>query len=233
VLMKTADLDEDGWSELMILDTQSFLTLYDAVDGGSYEAVQAVALATNSVSDLGAGHVSGPEAADLVLAHSAGLVLLVEAPIRDAVIYYRGRERAHGSAAFWLLLTFASIALVAVALLWKQLKLLAFDAEFGATLGVPMRAVEVALGPGLGQRHAVLLGHLVAGVGHRLDEPAVVGQQKEALGVLVEAANPRVAEEPLGAQDAPDGVRRMGIVVAAQHPRGLVEAVDAGRGGLE
>ena len=37
------------------------------------------------------------------------------------------------------------LVLVAVVLLWKQLKLLAFDAEFGATLGVPMRAVEVAL----------------------------------------------------------------------------------------
>jgi manganese/zinc/iron transport system permease protein len=38
-----------------------------------------------------------------------------------------------------------ALALVAVALLWKQLKLLAFDAEFGASLGVRMRAVEVAL----------------------------------------------------------------------------------------
>lgn len=38
-----------------------------------------------------------------------------------------------------------ALALVAVAVLWKQLKLLAFDAEFGATLGVRMRAVEVAL----------------------------------------------------------------------------------------
>jgi PST family polysaccharide transporter len=35
-----------------------------------------------------------------------GLVLLVEAPIRDAVIYYQAREAEHGSAAFWLLLGF-------------------------------------------------------------------------------------------------------------------------------
>jgi manganese/zinc/iron transport system permease protein len=37
------------------------------------------------------------------------------------------------------------LALIAVALLWKQLKVLAFDAEFGASLGMRMRAVEIAL----------------------------------------------------------------------------------------
>lgn len=38
-----------------------------------------------------------------------------------------------------------ALALAAVALLWKQLKLLAFDAEFGASLGMRMHAVEIAL----------------------------------------------------------------------------------------
>lgn len=38
-----------------------------------------------------------------------------------------------------------ALALVVVVLLWKQLKLLAFDPEFGATLGVPVRVIEVAL----------------------------------------------------------------------------------------
>lgn len=38
-----------------------------------------------------------------------------------------------------------SLALAAVAVLWKQLKLLAFDAEFGASLGMRMHAVEIAL----------------------------------------------------------------------------------------
>ena len=38
-----------------------------------------------------------------------------------------------------------ALALAAVALLWKQLKLLAFDAEFGASLGIRMHAVEIAL----------------------------------------------------------------------------------------
>ena len=38
-----------------------------------------------------------------------------------------------------------ALALVVVALLWKQLKLLAFDPEFGASLGLRMRATEIAL----------------------------------------------------------------------------------------
>lgn len=36
-------------------------------------------------------------------------------------------------------------ALAVVVLLWKQLKLLTFDPDYGATLGLPMRAVEVVL----------------------------------------------------------------------------------------
>lgn len=39
----------------------------------------------------------------------------------------------------------AALALAAVVLLWKQLKLLAFDVEFGASLGLRMRLVEVVL----------------------------------------------------------------------------------------
>jgi manganese/zinc/iron transport system permease protein len=35
--------------------------------------------------------------------------------------------------------------LVAVALLWKEFKLLAFDPAFGASLGLPMRALDVTL----------------------------------------------------------------------------------------
>ena len=38
-----------------------------------------------------------------------------------------------------------ALALAAVALLWKQLKVLAFDAEFGASLGMRMHAAEIAL----------------------------------------------------------------------------------------
>ena len=38
-----------------------------------------------------------------------------------------------------------SIALLAVFLFWKEFKLLAFDREFGATLGFPMRFIDVLL----------------------------------------------------------------------------------------
>ncbi|MEX2570720.1 MAG: iron chelate uptake ABC transporter family permease subunit [Gemmatimonadota bacterium] len=37
------------------------------------------------------------------------------------------------------------VALTATALLWKELKLLAFDQEFGAALGLPMRRLDVVL----------------------------------------------------------------------------------------
>lgn len=42
----------------------------------------------------------------------SGLFLLVQAPIRDAVVYYQDREDAYGSAAFWLLLGFSAVATV-------------------------------------------------------------------------------------------------------------------------
>ncbi|HUF51552.1 MAG TPA: metal ABC transporter permease [Longimicrobiales bacterium] len=38
-----------------------------------------------------------------------------------------------------------SCALLAVALFWKEFKLLSFDPEFGASLGMPMRAIDILL----------------------------------------------------------------------------------------
>jgi manganese/zinc/iron transport system permease protein len=38
-----------------------------------------------------------------------------------------------------------SVALLAVALFWKEFKLLSFDPEFGASLGMPMRAIDILL----------------------------------------------------------------------------------------
>src|SRR5690606_34652657 len=38
-----------------------------------------------------------------------------------------------------------AIALIAVFLFWKEFKLLSFDPEFGASLGMPMRAIDVLL----------------------------------------------------------------------------------------
>ncbi len=50
----------------------------------------------------------------LALLVYSGLLLLVEAPIRDAVVTLRGREAAYESAAFWLLLGFSLPAVAAV-----------------------------------------------------------------------------------------------------------------------
>lgn len=41
--------------------------------------------------------------------------------------------------------TLGAVALLTVFLFWKEFKLLAFDREFGATLGFPMRAIDVLL----------------------------------------------------------------------------------------
>ena len=38
-----------------------------------------------------------------------------------------------------------AVAVMAVAVFWKEFKLLSFDPEFGATLGVPMRSMEIVL----------------------------------------------------------------------------------------
>jgi len=44
-----------------------------------------------------------------------------------------------------VIVSLGAIALLAVLLFWKEFKLLAFDREFGATLGFPMRAIDVLL----------------------------------------------------------------------------------------
>jgi O-antigen/teichoic acid export membrane protein len=46
-----------------------------------------------------------------------GLLLLVQVPIRDAIVYYQEEEETHSSAAFWLLLGFGTFALVLVMVL--------------------------------------------------------------------------------------------------------------------
>ena len=47
----------------------------------------------------------------------SGLFLLVQAPIRDAVIYYQEQEEAYASAAFWLLMGFSVVAVAFVMIL--------------------------------------------------------------------------------------------------------------------
>lgn len=51
----------------------------------------------------------------------SGLLLLVQAPIRDAVIYYQKQEEAYASAAFWLLMGLSLVAGVCVIALAKPL----------------------------------------------------------------------------------------------------------------
>ncbi len=46
-----------------------------------------------------------------------GLFLLIEAPIRDAVVYYREDEQSHGTAAFWLLFGASSVGSILVLVL--------------------------------------------------------------------------------------------------------------------
>ncbi len=43
-----------------------------------------------------------------------GLFLLVQTPIRDAVVYFQGEEASYGSAAFWLLFIFSAVAVLLV-----------------------------------------------------------------------------------------------------------------------
>ncbi|MGI8908459.1 MAG: metal ABC transporter permease [Candidatus Sumerlaeaceae bacterium] len=45
----------------------------------------------------------------------------------------------------WMLMGIALAALVVVALLWKEFKLLTFDRDFGASLGFPIRSLEILL----------------------------------------------------------------------------------------
>ncbi|MGL6280746.1 MAG: iron chelate uptake ABC transporter family permease subunit [Gaiella sp.] len=78
-------------------------------------------------------------------------------------------------------------ALVVVALLWKQLKLLAFDPDYGVTLGLPMRAVEivltgllvVAIVIGLQMVGAVLMSAMIVA------PPAAARQWTHRLGTMV------------------------------------------------
>ena len=81
----------------------------------------------------------------------AGLVLLTFIQRRPDATQAGLDKFLFGQAASLLerdLVTMAAIGAVAVAgvlVLWKELKLLTFDADFGATLGVPMRLVDFVL----------------------------------------------------------------------------------------
>lgn len=45
----------------------------------------------------------------------------------------------------WVMAIFGGVALTLLLLLWKEFKLLSFDRDYGATLGLPMQGLEIAL----------------------------------------------------------------------------------------
>lgn len=61
----------------------------------------------------------------------------------DAFLF--GQAAALVTADLAAMATLGGLALAAVLLFWKEFKLLAFDEAFGATLGLPMRRLDVAL----------------------------------------------------------------------------------------
>ena len=78
---------------------------------------QVVTLLISTVGVLAYTRLLQPEdlgAVALAFLVYSGLLLLVQAPIRDAVVYYQEGEAAYGSAAFWLLLAFSTLGLVLV-----------------------------------------------------------------------------------------------------------------------
>ena len=78
-------------------------------------------------------------------------------------------------------------AFVLVGLFWKEMKLLVFDSEFGQTLGLPMRAIDVLLTTLLVV--AIVIGLQTVGVvlmSAMIIAPAVAGRQwTDALGKMV------------------------------------------------
>jgi PST family polysaccharide transporter len=81
---------------------------------------QAVAAISGTAGVLAYTRFLGPEelgAATIALLVFNGLILLLEVPIRDALIYHREPEAEYSTAAFWLLLAFAGTAAILVLLL--------------------------------------------------------------------------------------------------------------------
>jgi manganese/zinc/iron transport system permease protein len=108
-----------------------------------------------------------------------------------------------------------AIALAIVAVVWKPLKLLAFDREFGVTLGLPMRAVElvltgllvIAIVIGLQMVGAVLMSAMIVApaaaarqwtgqLGSLVIVAAVFGALAGAIGALASAEADRLPTGP-------------------------------------
>ncbi|HSJ25684.1 MAG TPA: metal ABC transporter permease [Longimicrobiales bacterium] len=83
--------------------------------------------------------------------------------------------------------TLGSIALLAVAVFWKEFKLLTFDPEYGATQGLPMRSIDILLTTFL--VIAIVIGLQTVGVvlmSALVIAPAAAARQwTDSLGVMV------------------------------------------------
>ena len=108
-----------------------------------------------------------------------------------------------------------AVALAATALLWKELKLLAFDPEFGAALGLPMRRLDVVLTTllvlaiviglqtvGVVLMSAILIAPAAAArqwsdrLGHIVALAALFGAMAGVTGAVISAATPRLPTGP-------------------------------------
>lgn len=108
-----------------------------------------------------------------------------------------------------------AVALLATALLWKELKLLAFDREFGAVIGLPMRRLDLVLTTllvlaiviglqtvGVILMSAILIAPAAAArqwsdrLSHIVLLAALFGATAGVTGALVSAATPRLPTGP-------------------------------------
>jgi manganese/zinc/iron transport system permease protein len=107
------------------------------------------------------------------------------------------------------------IAILATVALWKELKLLAFDREFGATLGLPMRRLDLVLTTllviaiviglqtvGVVLMSAILIAPAAAArqwsdrLGHMVLLAASFGAAAGVVGALISASTPRLPTGP-------------------------------------
>ncbi|MBN1947440.1 MAG: VCBS repeat-containing protein [Bradymonadales bacterium] len=102
VLVRSADIDGDGWSELLVLNEQGFLTVYRSEEGASYAEGIGIGLAMTHLADLASGHVTGADRYDLVIAGPSGVALLENAldseRIVDPEVTILSNDPAHGIA---------------------------------------------------------------------------------------------------------------------------------------
>ena len=89
----------------------------------------------------------------------------------------------------WLIVALGAAAFAVIMIFWKEFKLLCFDADYGATLGLPMRLLDIALTTTL--VIAIVAGLQTVGVilmSAMVVAPAAARQWTNRLGVMVALA---------------------------------------------